>query len=327
MTSSLFPNHDPSSVRLTIVQKTKSCRVLDFDGITPANLDATHSPPSSPDIQQRPPPPQPRCLVIIECRMHAMQRGMPGRTRHWNGGRDTRTTQRVWLWDSVQGASRDWMLGNWEEEEKREGDAIAGAERDAAKATGGDANRVCTPTACQTKADYKLGEGYMATRAMTRRAVALDGVASHATRSGYWASGETSKLPNIHLRHEVDDQWLESIAARAGQCDELTVEQAACKDEELGLYHERNVPISARLSLIRLDFFSLGWPIHTSPWTLSTDSSSITPPVPGLNARVAMVHILGQTRALNGFPAQGSMTDRKRGGGVDRSKQIREARR
>ncbi|KAF8748404.1 hypothetical protein RHS01_10862 [Rhizoctonia solani] len=92
--------------------------------MTLADLDTIHSPPSSPDIQQRPPPPQPRCLVIIESRMHAMQRGMPVRTRHWNGGRDTRTINASGLWDSVQGASRDWMLGNWEKEEKREG--IAG---------------------------------------------------------------------------------------------------------------------------------------------------------------------------------------------------------
>ncbi|KAF8676555.1 hypothetical protein RHS04_06499 [Rhizoctonia solani] len=121
MTSSLFPNHDPSSVRLTMPQKIKGCRVVDFDGITLANLDAIHSPPSSPDIQQRPPPPQPRCLVIIEYRMHAMQRGMPGQTRHRNGGRGSRTAQRVWLWVPVGGASWGWMLGNWEKEEKREG--------------------------------------------------------------------------------------------------------------------------------------------------------------------------------------------------------------
>ncbi|KAF8687101.1 hypothetical protein RHS03_09996, partial [Rhizoctonia solani] len=217
MASSLFPNHNPSSVRLTMAQKTKGCRVLDFDGITPANLDTTHSPPSSPDTRQRPPPPQPRCLVIIECRMHAMQRGMPGRMRHRNGGRGSRTAQRVWLWVPVGGASWGWMLGNWEKEEKREG--MAGRPSCAAKATGGNANRTTIlklsgeqgmrandtmfigllPLWAYVMLD-KLGEEYTATRAMTRRVVALDGVPSHATRSGYWAPGETSRLPNIHLR-------------------------------------------------------------------------------------------------------------------------------
>ncbi|QRW23701.1 hypothetical protein RhiXN_08737 [Rhizoctonia solani] len=142
-----------------------------------------------------------------------MQRGMPGRTHHWNGGQDTWTTQCVWLWVPVGGASWGWMLGNWEEEEKREGDAIAGAERDAAKATGGEANRTTILRSsgskeCKRMIPYKLGEEYTATRAMTRQVVALDGVPSHATRSGYWAPGETSRLPNVHSR------WCSTSKAR-----------------------------------------------------------------------------------------------------------------
>ncbi|CAE6390805.1 unnamed protein product [Rhizoctonia solani] len=54
----------------------------------------------------------------------------------------------------------------------------------------------------------KLGDEYTATHAMTRRVVALDGVPSHATWSGYWAPGETSRLPNVHSR------WCSTAKAR-----------------------------------------------------------------------------------------------------------------
>ncbi|QRW23698.1 hypothetical protein RhiXN_08734 [Rhizoctonia solani] len=104
-------------------------------------------------------------------------------------------------------------------------DTIAGAERDAAKGAGGTGigyARLPLITILGPSGEQgmrandtmfigllllwayvmpdKLGEEYTAKRAMTRLVLALDGVPSHATWSGYWAPGETSKLPNVHLR-------------------------------------------------------------------------------------------------------------------------------